>query len=89
MIQLIGYAAMACLACATLPQVYKTIKEGHSRGMAGGYIALLLSGFTLMSTYLLLTKPVWPVLLNYIINIIMMLTIGYYKLFPRAKNEKV
>ncbi len=86
MAQIIGYAAMLCLASATLPQVYKTIKEGHSNGMAGGYIVLLLSGFSLMSTYLLLTKPVWPVLLNYLINITMMLTIGYYKLFPRSKN---
>lgn len=85
MIQLVGYAAMLCLACATFPQVHKTIKEGHSKGVAGGYIALLLTGFTLMSTYLLLTKPVWPVLINYFINITMMLTIGYYKLFPRVK----
>jgi uncharacterized protein with PQ loop repeat len=85
MIQLIGYIAMACLACATLPQVYKTVKEGHSNGMAGGYIVLLLSGFSLMSTYLLLTKPVWPVLINYFINTTSMLTIGYYKLFPRTK----
>ena len=83
MIQLIGYAAMLCLASAAIPQVFKTIVDGHSKGIAGGYIALLLCGFTLMSTYLLLTKPVWPVLINYMINIMMMLTIGYYKLFPR------
>jgi len=83
MINLLGYIAMACLMTASIPQAYKSIKDGHSRGIAGGYLILLLCGFTSMSLYLLLTKPIIPVLLNYSANIIMMLTIGYYKLFPR------
>lgn len=83
MIHLLGYVAMVCLMTATIPQAIKSIKDGHSRGMAGGYLILLLSGFSLMSAYLLLTKPIIPVLLNYFANIIMMLVVAYYKLFPR------
>jgi uncharacterized protein with PQ loop repeat len=85
MISIIGYLAMFCLMTASIPQAVKSVKEGHSKGMAGGYIILLLSGFSLMTTYLFLTKPIIPVVVNYICNIAMMLVIGYYKLFPRNK----
>jgi len=85
MIHLLGYLAMFCLMTASIPQVLKSIREGHSKGIAGGYVILLLFGFSLMATYLLLTKPIIPVLINYIANLIMMLVIGYYKLFPRNK----
>lgn len=85
MVSIIGYLAMVCLMTATIPQAIKSYKDGHSNGIAGGYLILLLSGFTLMATYLLLTKPIVPVLVNYASNIVMMLVVGYYKLFPRNK----
>lgn len=76
---------MFFLIIAAVPQVIKTFKEGHSRGIAGGYIILLLIGFSSMMIYLLLTKPIIPVIINYLFNIVMMLILGYYKLFPRTK----
>jgi uncharacterized protein with PQ loop repeat len=85
MINLLGYVAMFFLIIAALPQVVKTFKEGHSDGLAGGYIVLLLVGFSLMATYLFLTKPVIPVILNYLFNIVMISILGFYKLFPRSK----
>jgi len=85
MIHILGYLAMICLMTASIPQAIKSYKDGHSKGMAGGYLILLLSGFTLMTTYLFLTKPIIPVVINYISNIIMMLVIAYYKLFPKNK----
>jgi uncharacterized protein with PQ loop repeat len=84
MITILGYMAMMCLMTAAIPQAIKTIRQGHSTGISAGYLILLLAGFILMSSYLLLTKPVIPVLLNYLFNILMMLIIGYYKLFPRS-----
>lgn len=74
---------MCCLMTAAIPQAIKAYKEGHSRGIAGPYVVLLLTGFILMSVYLILTKPVYPVLINYVANIVMMCIVGYYKLFPR------
>jgi uncharacterized protein with PQ loop repeat len=85
MINIIGYIAMICLMCAAIPQAFKSIKDGNSKGIADGYIVLLLSGFSMMTIYLICTKPIIPVILNYLCNIIMMLVIGYYKLFPRNK----
>lgn len=87
MIHLLGYAAMMCLIVAAVPQAIKAVKEGHSKGMATGYLVLLLTGFTLMSSYLILNKPVWPVIINYGVNILMMLIIGFYKVFPRNEKE--
>ena len=37
MINILGYAAMFFSITAALPQVIKTVKEGHSEGLAGGY----------------------------------------------------
>jgi uncharacterized protein with PQ loop repeat len=87
MISLIGYIAMACLITSGIPQALRSIKQGNSNGIAGGFIILTLSGFVLMSLYLLLTKPIIPVLLNYSCNIIVMSVIGYYKLWPRKSNS--
>ena len=83
MIHLLGYVAMACLITASVPQAVKAIREGHSHGVSGYFLILLLVGFGLMSTYLCLTKPVYPVLINYLSNIVMMGVVAYYKVFPR------
>lgn len=86
MINIIGYIAMACLITAAIPQAMKSVKDGHSDGIAGGFLILLLGGFSLMSIYLVLTKPIIPILINYLCNIVMMLVIGYYKVHPRVKR---
>lgn len=77
---------MICLITAAIPQAIKAYREGHSNGIAGPFIVLLLIGFSLMSLYLWLTKPIWPVLINYLFNIVMMLIIGRYKVFPRKPS---
>lgn len=76
---------MACLITAAIPQAMKSIRDGHSNGIAGGFLILLLAGFGLMSLYLVLTKPIIPILINYLCNIILMLVISYYKVYPRVK----
>lgn len=86
MISILGYLATFCLVIAALPQAIKSIKDGHSNGIASGFIILLIAGFGLMSLFLLLTKPIIPLMLNYLGNTIMMSIIGYYKLFPRVRR---
>ena len=83
MIDIIGYLAMTCLMVSAIPQVIKVIKQGHADGMAVSYLSLLIVGFTLMATYIMLTKPLYPVVINYVINVLSMLIISYYKIFPR------
>lgn len=83
MINIVGYLAMICLMISAIPQLIKVIKAGHADGMSSSYLLLLIMGFSLMATYIMLTKPLYPVVINYVINILSMLTIGYYKIFPR------
>jgi uncharacterized protein with PQ loop repeat len=85
MINILGYFAMMCLICAAIPQAIKSIRDGHSNGIAGGFVVLLLTGFISMLSFLALSKPIWPVMVNYAFNIVMISVIGYYKLFPRVK----
>jgi uncharacterized protein with PQ loop repeat len=85
MVHVLGYVAMVCLITAAFPQALKAIRDGQSNGVSGAFLVLLLSGFSLMSLYLILTKPVYPVLINYLSNILMMGVVAYYKLFPRVK----
>jgi uncharacterized protein with PQ loop repeat len=74
---------MVCLIMSAAPQAYKAFRDGHSRGISGAFLILLMVGFSLMSLYLILTKPVYPVLINYLSNMVMMGVVAYYKLFPR------
>lgn len=85
MIHALGYIAMVFLITAAFPQAFKAVRDGHSRGVSGAFLIMLITGFSLMSLYLVLTKPVYPVLINYLSNIVMMGVVGYYKLFPRTK----
>lgn len=85
-IDLVGILALLCLAGCAIPQVIKTIRDGNSDGLSLAYIILLECGFILMVTYVLLTKPLIPVIVNYIINIIMVGILIKYKLFPRRKK---
>jgi uncharacterized protein with PQ loop repeat len=83
MIQTLGYIATFFVSAAALPQTIKAVREGHSRGVSGVFLSMLMVGFILMSLYLCLTKPVYPVLINYVINMVLMGIVSYYKLFPR------
>ena len=85
MIAILGYIAMVCLITSFIPQVIKSIKDGHSAGVSLGFIMLALVGFVLMWLYIYLTTPIIPVLLNYGFNSAMILVVLWYKLFPRKK----
>lgn len=74
---------MFFLMFAGIPQAIKSIKQGHSNGMSPVYITFLIIGFMLMITYISLTKPLIPLIINYTINIISLSIVAWYKIFPR------
>lgn len=87
MVQLMGYIGLACLMMASVPQAYKTIKQGHSQGMTTFYLIALIVGFIVLIAYVcLLPKTPIPILINYIINLISYSIMTYYKFFPRKSN---
>lgn len=87
MIEIFGYLASICLMLSGLPQVRKTIRQGHSHGISTSFLILLLVGFSSMIVYVVSKKSGIPLVINYVINLISYLIITYYKFFPRKHGQ--
>jgi uncharacterized protein with PQ loop repeat len=85
-IQTAGWVYSLAFALSGLPQMFKSIREGHSRGVADGTMLLwmmgelggLIYGIGLMQ---------WPIIFNCLLNTIFVGIIVMYRLFPRVKEE--
>lgn len=82
-----GYVAAFCLMVSGLPQVFKTLRDGHAKGLAKPFLFLLLIGFSTMIVYVALTGRQIPLLINYTINLVSYCVITYYKFFPRKHGQ--
>lgn len=84
MIEFIGTLGLICLALSGIPQMIKSIMEGHSNGMADGTIWFWIIGEISMLIYAKVkyTKD-YILILNYLANVIIVGIICWYKYFPR------
>lgn len=82
MLEIFGWIGAVLLAFCGLPQAIESFKKGSSYGVTWGLISMWLLGevFTLFYVY---PKSDLPLLFNYFVNILFILIIGYYKIFPR------
>lgn len=80
--ELLGWAASVVLAISSLPQCFKTVRDGHADGLSWAFIALWLIGEILSLAYVLPSMN-WPLIANYGANLAILLIIGYYKMFSR------
>ena len=81
-----GFGLLGSLAFALsgAPQAAKSLKDGHSMGMAHGTIWLWLTGELSMIIYTLIFYTYdWILLLNYVVNLIFVLIIFKYKYWVR------
>lgn len=86
MIESIGWLGGACFAVCGLPQALTCIRQGHSEGINGGFLTLWILGEVLTITYVLAGLGlVWPLILNYALNLVFVTVIAFYKLFPRPE----
>lgn len=85
MLELIGWIGAICFALCAVPQAWLSIKNGHSHGVAWGFLTLWMVGEICTIIYVL-PKQHWPLLFNYVFNIIFVAIIIYYKLRPTASN---
>lgn len=83
MINFIGYLGSICLAICGLPQCILSIKQGHSNGISIGFLILWSLGEIFTLIYII-PKSDLPLLLNYSANIIFLVIIWKYRLFPRG-----
>ena len=80
MIELLGLVGMLILAGAGIPQVIKTLKDGHADGLSDGMVYCWLLGCSLLLIYTLVGHPNdWILIANYGLSLIATLIIIAYK----------
>jgi uncharacterized protein with PQ loop repeat len=85
-INLCGLVGATAFAISGVPQMIKSIKDGHAYGVAWGMIILWLIGEVAMIAYTLMKYTNDYILLgNYLINFMVISVIAFYKIFPRVK----
>ncbi len=79
-----GWLGTACFVLSALPQAWKSWKDGHSRGVAAGTIALWLIGELAMTIFTIGALDSNPILLlNYAGNLGLVGLIAWLKVWPR------
>lgn len=81
--EIIGYIGSLCFAICGLPQAIKSWKDGNSEGLTVSFLVLWLLGEVFTIWYVLDTNKEIPLLMNYSFNILLLLIIGKYKIWPR------
>lgn len=83
---ILGWIGGITLALSSIPQLLRTIRDGHADGLSGVFIASWLIGEVLSLVYVAPTLN-WPIIANYSINLLILLGIVYYKVWPRSSRK--
>jgi uncharacterized protein with PQ loop repeat len=78
----IGYIGSILLAICGLPQAIESYKTKSSEGLTWGFILLWFFGEIFTFAYIL-PKMDLPLLINYSANLIFLIIILYFKIFPK------
>ena len=82
LLELLGWIGATCFAICAFPQAYKSYKDGNSAGISWGLLSLWMVGELCMLAYIS-PKRDYPLILNYVGNIISVGIIIKYKILPR------
>ena len=85
---LIGWFGSVILAFSSLPQMIKVVREGNAHGLSPTFLLAWLIGEILCLIYVLPSGN-WPLIANYSVNLLILLVIGYYKIFPRLSPNLI
>jgi uncharacterized protein with PQ loop repeat len=80
--EIIGYIGSILLAICGLPQAIESYKTKSSEGLTWGFILLWFFGEIFTFAYIL-PKMDFPLLINYSVNLIFLIIILYFKIFPK------
>lgn len=85
-LETIGWIGSIAFALSALPQAIKSYREGHSYGISWGLIFFWTVGEWCSLAYVL---PMWkwPLIINYLGNIVFCGIVTWYKFFPREDAE--
>jgi|SRR5665213_2584726 len=85
---IIGWIGGLILAISSLPQLLKTISDGHAEGLSTVFLLAWLIGEVLSLIYVTPTHN-WPLIANYSANLFIVALIGYYKVWPRSSRNLI
>ena len=83
--ELVGWIGAALFAICGLPQALQSLKDGHSKGLNWFFLLAWFGGELLTIVYVF-PKMDLPLLANYFVNMVFLVIMLYYKLFPRGKK---
>jgi len=81
MIEAFGIAGAILLALCAAPQAILSYKQKHSSGVSSTFLSMWFFGEILMLAYVAIVSPDWILISNYILNIVLVGVIIYYKVF--------
>lgn len=84
----IGWLGAFFFAICAVPQAWKSFKEKHSDGISLSFIVLWLLGEIFMLVYVGFQPTFdWPLITNYIVNLLLTTVIFWYKLRPTRRTS--
>ena len=85
-----GWLGSMLFAISAIPQAIHSFKTKQSEGVTWGLLLLWFFGEIFTLIYVLPKNDVLPLLMNYMLNIVFISVILYYKLWPgvKSKNEE-
>lgn len=79
---LVGWLGSIILAVSSVPQMFKTVRDGHADGLSWAFLALWVIGEILSLVYVAHDHN-WPLIANYTLNLGIIFIILRYKALPR------
>lgn len=83
---LMGWLGSICFAICGAPQAWQCYKRGNAHGVNSSFLLLWLGGEIFTLIYVIPDKIDLPRLVNYLINIVFIAIIVYYRFKPRSEN---
>lgn len=83
----IGWIGSIGFGLSGAPQAYQSWKDKHSNGITWGLVYLWMIGEWFSLAYVLPDR-LWPLVFNYVGNIILVAIITYYKMYPKGKKRE-
>ncbi len=85
--RMLGWVGAILFAFCAVPQVIRTMKDGHAENLSSLFLWMWFSGAVLCAGGTLLDVGVVPwLLVNYLLNLLCVIALLRYKLFPRRQR---